>query len=349
MKILIVILLFIIIYMIIYIFKIRSKGIGLDKENIIMTKILDIALNNKSENIIEAIADVLRNYYKLDYCTIFEYSKDNGNLYMLASNVENAYKKKVTEYVNNAYYELKTQADLKTSEGFLEYASARERGIKYSCLIKLDNGVGAILFENKSINKTENFEIDTFKFIIKNITILLQNFLYQHKIKTLAMRDNLTKMFNRNYMQDKINDMINGRESFTMAMFDIDHFKSVNDTYGHKAGDKVLQEVSYITNEMLGPQDDLYRWGGEEFILTFKDQDVNKVYSKLDRIRQAIEKTDIISEGNKINVTISYGITTNNFDSIDDTIKRADTALYHSKKNGRNQITIYNTDMDNVI
>jgi diguanylate cyclase (GGDEF) domain len=131
---------------------------------------------------------------------------------------------------------------------------------------------------------------------------------------------------------------------FTMMMFDIDHFKNINDTYGHLAGDAVLKEVVQIVQKVLkqsDPKIKLYRTGGEEFNVIFPNYKVEETTDIVNKIFSAINSTTIHLKENDINITASFGVSeiSPHDVSITDFYSRVDKALYHSKQNGRNKIT----------
>lgn len=132
---------------------------------------------------------------------------------------------------------------------------------------------------------------------------------------------------------------------FSLITFDIDHFKKVNDTYGHPAGDFVLVEIARIIREKLIRGNDFFaRSGGEEFCLILLGSEVNQAHEIGERIRHTIEDHKFVFEGKLIPVTISVGVATRNEKdkSWDNVFERADKALYHSKRNGRNQVHVGN-------
>jgi len=131
---------------------------------------------------------------------------------------------------------------------------------------------------------------------------------------------------------------------FTMMMFDIDHFKNINDTYGHLAGDAVLKEVVQIVQKVLkqsDPKIKLYRTGGEEFNVIFPNYKVEETTDIVNKIFSAINSTTIHLKENDINITASFGVSeiSPHDVSITDFYSRVDKALYHSKRTGRNKIT----------
>ncbi len=129
---------------------------------------------------------------------------------------------------------------------------------------------------------------------------------------------------------------------FCIAMMDIDHFKNINDTYGHEAGDHVLAAVADHITRSLRPFDDAYRLGGEEFLLCLKESDLAVGLTILERLRSGLEKLSItLADGTPIKVTSSFGLTSSAHDiAIEEMLQRADQALYRAKNEGRNKIAI---------
>ena len=160
-----------------------------------------------------------------------------------------------------------------------------------------------------------------------------------------SKKDPLTRAYNRRCFDSDIEAFYRAkpRSKMSLAFIDGDKFKNVNDTYGHQAGDKVLQSI--VDSLFAGIRDlkrtRVYRYGGEEFLILFIDEDRKTVLEKLNNIRQHIEKTPVIYEQHTINITVSMGVS---FIAFNDTIKtfieRADKAVYSAKERGRNRIEI---------
>lgn len=316
-----------------------KKTTSISKENEIIKEILDLGLVrdfNKSNVIIE----ILRKYYKIDYCSLL---LDKEGLHCIATNVEKDYVNDIVAKCSTMSRQLDGAAKISISESYFDYESSKKRKIKYLYFIPLKNNnetIGSIFIENKEDYKETRFELDFFKLVIKNITLALQSCVYADEIMQLAMRDNLTGIFNRNYMDRYITNLSKSNKSIIISIMDIDHFKSVNDTYGHDFGDKVLITVSAAIKEMLEDNEELYRWGGEEFILSFYDKNLKEVEQKVNLIREKIYQTIIESNDIKISVTASFGVS--QFDqTLFKTISKADKGLYMSKHNGRNKATVY--------
>lgn len=131
------------------------------------------------------------------------------------------------------------------------------------------------------------------------------------------------------------------KSRLSAAMIDVDHFKNVNDTFGHEAGDHLLLHLSTIAKSVLRESDGFVRYGGEEFLLIFPDTDINGATFVLDRLRQVIHKSPLIYEGGKIEVTFSGGIAQLKSDENGHAlVLRADKALMEAKNSGRNCIKI---------
>jgi len=128
-----------------------------------------------------------------------------------------------------------------------------------------------------------------------------------------------------------------------LVMFDIDHFKKINDSYGHQAGDAVIQQTAELVRQSTRDADIAGRYGGEEFVVLLPDTDSEGAVTFAERLRQSIEAHEVVHEGRSIRFTVSLGIAdlsepTNGYAQL---IERADIALYSSKASGRNQVTLY--------
>ena len=154
-----------------------------------------------------------------------------------------------------------------------------------------------------------------------------------------ASYDSLTQIYNRNMfhrlMDRKIILSKKANTSFAFIIFDIDHFKSVNDTHGHLVGDDILINLSKLVKSLTRDNDVFARWGGEEFVLSF-DIGMNKAIKIADNLRSSIENYKF---QNVEKITCSFGVTEfKSDDNLDSLIKRADEALYEAKASGRNKV-----------
>ena len=172
--------------------------------------------------------------------------------------------------------------------------------------------------------------------------------IFQKQMYESALRDGLTKAFNKKYFTDRL------ESEFTFAtrhltplalvLFDLDHFKKVNDTYGHQAGDYVLSEISTLLSGTLRAEDVFARYGGEEFAVICRGSDMNQAQVVGERLRKAVEAHKFVYSGTHIPVTISVGVSVLPNPAVkdaNDIILFADQALYKSKNAGRNRVTLH--------
>jgi diguanylate cyclase (GGDEF)-like protein len=171
----------------------------------------------------------------------------------------------------------------------------------------------------------------------------------QTQLYRSATRDGLTGAVNKQHFMERLNQAMSSARrhsnEISVAMADIDHFKSVNDTYGHAAGDAVLREVAHRIQDHLRTEDLLGRFGGEEFVVLMDQTPLLGAGHVADRLREAVARKPFRVPGadgwTEIAVTVSVGVSTLRKDELDEAlIMRADTALYEAKRNGRNQVAL---------
>ena len=162
------------------------------------------------------------------------------------------------------------------------------------------------------------------------------------ELNKLAITDNLTNLYNRRKLEELIKNELNRNQRFNhtfgLAILDIDHFKGVNDAYGHQVGDEVLIEFASILKNNLRKTDFVGRLGGEEFIIICPESNLQDVTDLMEIFREEIANHNFKSIKNK---TASFGVTmSKEGDTIDSLIKRADNALYKAKDSGRNKVLV---------
>ena len=194
--------------------------------------------------------------------------------------------------------------------------------------------------EAKRIDElTEQVELRTLKLEKNNL-----------RLRELALFDQLTGLKNRSCLLDDISILVNNYKKnqcdFGLAYVDIDWFKKVNDQFGHEFGDYVLKEFASFVSIGLRDSDSFYRIGGEEFVILFRRGEFEGVMKRLDAIRTGLEMHPFELRGNSRKITISAGLFHSSKCSepdlnADDVLRMADDALYSSKTNGRNQITVF--------
>ena len=166
-------------------------------------------------------------------------------------------------------------------------------------------------------------------------------------LKNQATRDPLTSLFNRRYFEEEVSKRIleakKDNSPYSVLMLDADLFKRVNDTYGHKVGDKVLIELANTSEKALRDKDIVARYGGEEFVVFLPKIPAEKARIVADRLRESIAAAVVHSDDNKpVTFTVSIGVSSSDIsDNIDTLIKTADEALYRAKQNGRNRVEVF--------
>lgn len=165
------------------------------------------------------------------------------------------------------------------------------------------------------------------------------------KMRQKASIDRLTGVYNRSYGEATLDNVAfqskNSDSSYGVLFIDIDHFKYVNDTWGHSAGDQVLKMVANSISSGLRSVDTISRWGGEEFIVVLPNVSKQKLFSIGERLRMLVEKSWLEYDGTTIKVTASLGGTiASGMEVVESVLKRADHQLYFSKDNGRNVVNI---------
>lgn len=209
--------------------------------------------------------------------------------------------------------------------------------------------VGGCDYISKPFNPEELFARVNTHIELKKSKELLEKYIKEleeknRKLDIMSKTDYLTELANRRFMLDKLNEEIERTEKtgekFSMLMCDIDHFKRINDTYGHQTGDLVLKEVTKLIKSVVREYDVVSRWGGEEFLVLLIDTNIALASEIAEKIRSEIEKNIITINNSIIKVTMSIGVTEySNEISISQNINNGDEAMYKSKANGRNMVT----------
>ncbi len=164
----------------------------------------------------------------------------------------------------------------------------------------------------------------------------------EEKLYIQSITDTLTGLYNRrHFIQALGKEMMRFRRSqrdFSLIMLDIDHFKNINDTFGHNAGDEVLKKIGAIIQGRIRSLDIAARWGGEEFLIFMPETNINGGSILAESLREIIAETEIVGVGN---VTASFGVAAyHNGDNVDTFVERADKLMYEAKESGRNQVRI---------
>ena len=227
-----------------------------------------------------------------------------------------------------------------------ELAYWRQQGI--NCLIAVPlSSKGGILgvmlaanFQKVFFNQEQQEQL---LIIANQLSLALENTKLHKETKRMAMHDSLTGLYNRNYLKVFLS-IVQDNSKLGCALFDLDHFKIINDTYGHLTGDLVLQKVATILKSYSTTRTIAARYGGEELILLSLDHNSEEMFSIAEEIKDQIAATTFLTtNGTKFNQTISCGVASipEHASTIEELFARTDEALYKAKNSGRNQVQIY--------
>ena len=186
--------------------------------------------------------------------------------------------------------------------------------------------------------------------VIQNLFIYVHDVtevaVYEQKLLEMNMKDGLTGVFNRRFMEAKLEEECKRSMRygchFSVIMFDIDYFKKVNDEYGHQCGDLILKLISSRIAGIIRDVDYLARYGGEEFCCLLPETDINAALQVAERFRVSVMELESDFEGATVKVTISLGVAALNEKvcSPELLLKKADEALYRAKREGRNRVVV---------
>lgn len=181
----------------------------------------------------------------------------------------------------------------------------------------------------------------------ERIALGLVNLNLRDKLRDQAIRDPLTGLYNRRYMEETVEREVaratRRHFPFGVVLFDIDHFKDFNDTFGHSAGDAVLQEMGRVLNTLTRSEDIVCRYGGEEFVLVFPEIELPDLLQRTEQVREEIGKLDVQYQHQSVrNITVSAGVAVfpQNGSTTQALIDAADEALYIAKRTGRNRVAV---------
>lgn len=202
-----------------------------------------------------------------------------------------------------------------------------------------------IRFSNEPFSKDQKSLLST---VSNQLALSLNNAMKHKKYLGLAAHDCLTNTLNRRTFDEIIerefNRSVRYQAPLSVVMIDLDHFKKINDCWGHQSGDLVLKEVARMVSECLRETDILARYGGEEFVIILPETDIEEAGVLSERIRKAVENYSFNIQEGQIKVTLSLGISSYPYTGVkdkDEMVKLADNALYQAKRNGRNIVYIH--------
>lgn len=266
------------------------------------------------------------------------------NVGIIESNVSEFDKLELTSFARDLLKTKDNPQILYSEKGFLPHGA--DRSVKYAYYIPLieNNAViGCIILEKENLDKVEKIENTVFNTIVAAVSRAFSFIIFAYNLNESAYKDVLTGVKNREGFELLGGDL---EGAYTAVMCDIDKFKSVNDTFGHDVGDLVIKSVASSLSKNIRPADQIFRLGGEEFLLLLKGVDASMIINRINDIRREIETTIVKTGEESVKVTVSFGLADSTMTShLSELTKLADKALYYSKNNGRNRSTIYRDNL----
>lgn len=315
-----------------------SQAIG----SILDTKELLIYLN-----------DIILGVMGVNYSTIILFDEKTNSLKVHTTNISNANEAAILFDNINCYSLLKSLNSglfiLENNVDPEKYSFTSGRDINSFICTPLNTKsrkFGLVLVEHKYGNALNEDNARLLNIIAHQVGIAMENAELYRKMQELASRDGLTGIYNRQYFQEKLKSEIQNAQKenypLSLAIYDIDHFKRFNDTFGHLFGDKVLKSITKAVSAFLGENEIIARFGGEEFILLFPHYDLNEAYKKTEALRKMIAMHIIKDNLVTASVTISFGVSCYGESALSENelLRTADDALYEAKASGRNCVRI---------
>jgi len=215
-----------------------------------------------------------------------------------------------------------------------------------------ENVGGGFIFYGETIQDLSENEKAILELILEHAFVVVENAYLYEKIRLKSLTDELTGLYNRRYFFERLKEEYErtkrySESEFSVIMLDIDHFKRINDTYGHMAGDIVLKKLARIMKNSIRSTDIVARFGGEEFIFLLPQTPLKGGVVFAERLRKTVETCKFKALEYEIPVTISIGVSSYNNQlpyTVDDIIKNTDEALYQAKEKGRNRVCVYEED-----
>lgn len=301
------------------------------------------------------VADSIIGATGVDTCMLVIHNQQTGEKYYSLRTshrnfTETDFRNSVEKGLYDAYFiNNRHLLDSKVHEEKYPFVHNRQVGsIIIVPLVQKGMAYGLLISEHRQQDMFDSNTVNFLKSITNQINIAINNANLYKQMTYLANRDGLTTLYNRRYIQDFINDHIlaydqeSNNEALTLAIYDIDHFKKVNDSYGHLFGDVVLKGISKIAERYAKIYDCMAgRYGGEEFLFVFPGRSIGEVEPILRSFHQSIlEETFFYKETTKVHINLSMGVSS--FPELasdsDMLLRRADRLLYKAKSSGRGLI-----------
>lgn len=300
-----------------------------------------------TKELLNLVNDVIIGLLGAAYCSIFLRVEGQRKIEVKSSNITNQkYLDDLTDVVITKMFELVEESHKSVSNNVdpYSYPNGLDRGIESTLFVPILNKgktLGIILAEHTMQNWADDQTRKFVETVANQIGLAIENAMLYEEMERLATIDALTRVYNRMYFQNTITEEIEkakGRYPISLLMMDIDNFKRFNDNYGHDFGDEVLKGTAQVVKNSLNSNGNIFRVGGEEFVIMFRNTGIDEAYKMGNDLRNIIQNNIIKYNNKAVNITVSMGIS--EFPTVAQTekslLKTADEALYKAKEDGRN-------------
>lgn len=308
-------------------------------------------------NLMKLITEAIFEAMGLDVCTIIIEPEIAGNeqvTYEIHTRLGEDFNKRMSDRIEQGCIEEYMKAegnyiDNKVQPGAYSFLMDRKvNSLLIVPLVREKKVIGALLCGHSQFEYFHE-NIMFFETVVAQLLVAIHNASLYSKMQQMAIRDSLTGIYNRGQL-NVILDQYTKRareqkKSLSVALLDIDFFKKINDSYGHLFGDEVIKMVATAMQEVATCYQGIAaRYGGEEFVIVIPDVGITEFYQIIITLKEAIDSTTLYYNEDEINVKVSVGISSYPETSIScqQLLDRADAAMYYSKRNGRNSITVDN-------
>ena len=308
------------------------------------------------EEISAVLVDRLPSILSIHYFTLFLYDKDKRTLNLMCHNhpdIESSFSLSLSNSPIMEAAILSGKYILEQS--FIDSKYNRKSGSKFfkedyfaTIPLKIEKEIVGVL--NINDGKQVSFDVSNLDFVLKLsefISMTVSNAILYEQTKKLAVTDGLTGISNRpNMEQSLLNEFgrsMRYNSPLSVVLLDVDHFKDVNDSYGHQKGDEILVTFASVLKKFCRANDTAARYGGEEFLMILPQSNAQGAFKIAERVREEIMKMSFVGNDSKFSVTTSCGVAELNRDymkNTDQLINVADNAMYEAKNSGRNKTII---------
>lgn len=313
-----------------------------------------IAMSFDVTSISQQIVDSIMKVKKLDFCGVYivENAYRNKSPNCVIHSVDEEVKCVLTEDISDIYHKMleSGKKEIVLHEEIRElYPKCRNWNLKtvYIKVLELENDAYGLFMIGDRREKLFDEKMSFYEAIIAQYDIAISNARIYNDMQYMAQKDGLTGINNRLHFKElftkETKRIVEENGCISVALLDIDKFKSVNDTYGHLAGDEVIKRIASVTEECIQPYSGFVcRYGGEEFVAVLPDYDLNKAQPVIERMFDALCSQVVHFNDYDIHMSVSVGLTSypEVCKDTEELLKRADWCMYYAKEHGRHQIKI---------